>query len=131
MNSMEININCDLGEKSKHHSNIHDPDLLSIVNSANVACGYHAGDEETMHQVVDISKTNRHKKKRQFWTRYSLFSQLICSRFFQTHTHGHTCRFRTYGRVPPPRRGWGICFLGFPSYHRKSVSCVCVGGHLR
>ncbi len=58
MNSMEININCDLGEKSKHHSNIHDPDLLSIVNSANVACGYHAGDEETMHQVVDISKKN-------------------------------------------------------------------------
>ena len=39
-------------------SNIHDPDLLSIVNSANVACGYHAGDEETMHQVVDISKKN-------------------------------------------------------------------------
>ena len=54
--SMEININCDLGEKSKHHSNKHDPELLKIVNSANVACGYHAGDEETMNQVVKISK---------------------------------------------------------------------------
>ena len=42
---MEININCDLGEKSKHHS-------------ANVACGYHAGDEETMSQVIKISKKN-------------------------------------------------------------------------
>ena len=55
---MEININCDLGEKSKHHSNKHDPDLLKIVNSANVACGYHAGDEETMRQTIKISKTN-------------------------------------------------------------------------
>ena len=56
--SIEININCDLGEKSKHHSNKHDPDLLEIVNSANIACGYHAGDEETMNQVVEISKKN-------------------------------------------------------------------------
>ena len=56
--TMEININCDLGEKSKHHSNKYDPDLLEIVNSANVACGCHAGDEETMNQVVKISKNN-------------------------------------------------------------------------
>ena len=55
---MEININCDLGEKSKHHSNKYDPDLLEIVNSANVACGYHAGDVSTMHDVVQISKKN-------------------------------------------------------------------------
>ena len=55
---MEININCDLGEKSKLHSNENDPDLLEIVNSANIACGYHAGDEETMREVVKISKNN-------------------------------------------------------------------------
>ena len=55
---MEINLNCDLGEKSKHHSNKHDPELLKIVNSANVACGFHAGDEDTMDQVVQISKDN-------------------------------------------------------------------------
>ena len=56
--TMEININCDLGEKSKHHSNKHDPDLLEIVNSANVACGFHAGDDESMSQVIQISKKN-------------------------------------------------------------------------
>ena len=55
---MEININCDLGEKSKHHSNENDPDLLNIVNSANVACGYHAGDDHSMNQVIEISKKN-------------------------------------------------------------------------
>ena len=41
---MEININCDLGESSKSHSTENDPSLLKIVNSANIACGYHAGD---------------------------------------------------------------------------------------
>ena len=61
---MEININCDLGEKSKHHSNEHDPELLRIVNSANVACGFHAGDEETMKEVITISK----KKWSKYWS---------------------------------------------------------------
>ena len=56
---MEININCDLGEKSKHHSNHNDPKLLDIVNSANVACGYHAGDDQSMNEVVEISKKNQ------------------------------------------------------------------------
>jgi len=55
---MEININCDLGEKSKFHSTENDPALLGIVNSANVACGYHAGDEETMDMVIKISVNN-------------------------------------------------------------------------
>ena len=56
--TMEININCDLGEKSKHHSNHNDPKLLDIVNSANVACGYHAGDDQSMNEVIEISKKN-------------------------------------------------------------------------
>ena len=55
-NFMEININCDLGEKSEHHSTKHDPDLLKIVNSANIACGFHAGDEQTMKNTIEISK---------------------------------------------------------------------------
>ena len=55
---MEININCDLGEKSKFHSIENDPALLNIVNSANVACGFHAGDDETMKMVIRISKKN-------------------------------------------------------------------------
>ena len=58
INIMEININCDLGEKSKFHSIENDPKLLNIVNSANIACGYHAGDEETMDMVIKISKNN-------------------------------------------------------------------------
>ena len=55
---MEININCDLGESSKFHSTENDPLLLEIVNSANIACGYHAGDQPTMEKTVEISKRN-------------------------------------------------------------------------
>jgi len=55
---MEININCDLGESSKSHSTENDPLLLEIVNSANIACGYHAGDKPTMEKTIEISKKN-------------------------------------------------------------------------
>jgi len=55
---MEININCDLGESSKLHSTENDPLLLGIVNSANIACGYHAGDKPTMEKTIEISKKN-------------------------------------------------------------------------
>jgi UPF0271 protein len=56
---MEININCDLGENSKLHSTANDPLLLEIVNSANIACGYHAGDMPTMEKTIEISKKNK------------------------------------------------------------------------
>ena len=55
---MEININCDLGESSKLHSTKNDPLLLKIVNSANIACGFHAGDKPTMEKTIEISKKN-------------------------------------------------------------------------
>ena len=56
---MEININCDLGESSKLHSTENDPHLLNIVNSAYIACGYHAGDVATMEETIEISKKNK------------------------------------------------------------------------
>ena len=36
---MEANINCDMGETSKFSSAENDPDLLEIINTANIACG--------------------------------------------------------------------------------------------
>ena len=69
---MEININCDLGEKSKFHSTKNDPDLLNIVNSANIACGYHAGDEKTMDETIKISIKNENQNYL-FELKYHLF----------------------------------------------------------
>jgi UPF0271 protein len=53
---MEINLNSDLGEKSKHHSGVNDSLLLDIVNTANIACGYHAGSSKTMHKTIKDAK---------------------------------------------------------------------------
>jgi 5-oxoprolinase (ATP-hydrolysing) subunit A len=43
-----IDLNADLGEGVTD-----DPALLAVVTSANVACGYHAGDEATMRAVCE------------------------------------------------------------------------------
>jgi UPF0271 protein len=43
-----VDLNADLGEEVTD-----DAALLSVVTSANVACGYHAGNPEVMHAVCD------------------------------------------------------------------------------
>ncbi|WP_340538782.1 LamB/YcsF family protein [Nocardioides sp. GXZ039] len=45
---MRIDLNADLGEEITD-----DAGLLAVVTSANVACGYHAGNEEVMRAVCD------------------------------------------------------------------------------
>lgn len=39
----KIDLNCDLGEGAKH-----DADIIPLITSANIACGFHAGDLHTM-----------------------------------------------------------------------------------
>ena len=51
---MEINLNCDLGEKSIHYDGKNDNSLLEIINSANIACVYHAGNNVVERQVVNM-----------------------------------------------------------------------------
>jgi 5-oxoprolinase (ATP-hydrolysing) subunit A len=46
-----IDINCDLGEGFGQ-----DADLMPYISSANIACGYHAGDAATMLRLVQLSK---------------------------------------------------------------------------
>ena len=52
---METNLNCDLGETSIHHTAENDPKLMKLINTANIACGFHAGDDETMKKTVDLA----------------------------------------------------------------------------
>ena len=56
---MELNLNCDLGEKSKHYNGNNDDALLKIVNTVNIACGYHAGNKTVIAKTVRIAKANR------------------------------------------------------------------------
>ena len=46
-----IDFNCDLGEGSGH-----DVDLMPLITSANIACGAHAGDRESMIATVELAR---------------------------------------------------------------------------
>lgn len=50
-----INLNADLGESFGAWHMGDDPALLQIVNSANVACGFHAGDPAIMRDTVRLA----------------------------------------------------------------------------
>ncbi len=55
---METNLNCDIGEKSIHYDGKNDESLMKIINTANIACGYHAGNNETMQNTIQLAKEN-------------------------------------------------------------------------
>ena len=50
-----IDLNADLGEGFGRWRLTDDERLLSVVTSANVACGFHAGDASTMRRVCELA----------------------------------------------------------------------------
>ncbi|MFF3742132.1 LamB/YcsF family protein [Streptomyces sp. NPDC002566] len=50
-----IDLNADLGEGFGRWQLTDDEGLLSVVTSANVACGFHAGDAPTMRRVCELA----------------------------------------------------------------------------
>lgn len=48
----QIDLNCDLGESFGAYVKGNDDDILSYVSSANIACGFHAGDPMIMKETV-------------------------------------------------------------------------------
>ena len=53
MEHLSIDINCDLGEGCGS-----DAELMRYVSSTNIACGFHAGDRDTMKRTVDLAIEN-------------------------------------------------------------------------
>jgi len=51
MADRRIDVNCDIGETSLPWHASPEPELLDLISSANVACGGHAGDAESMRAV--------------------------------------------------------------------------------
>jgi 5-oxoprolinase (ATP-hydrolysing) subunit A len=47
-----IDLNCDMGESFGAYTMGNDLAILDYVNSANIACGFHAGDPPTIHKTV-------------------------------------------------------------------------------
>lgn len=50
-----VDLNCDTGESFGAWTLGADAELLSEVTSANIACGYHAGDPATMRRTIDLA----------------------------------------------------------------------------
>jgi 5-oxoprolinase (ATP-hydrolysing) subunit A len=44
-----IDLNCDIGEGMQN-----DEALMPFISSANIACGFHAGDEETIKRTIEL-----------------------------------------------------------------------------
>lgn len=44
-----IDVNCDMGEGMPN-----DAALMPFISSANIACGYHAGNHDTMRKTIDL-----------------------------------------------------------------------------
>ncbi len=55
---MRIDLNSDLGEGFGPWTMGDDGQILSIVTSANVACGGHAGDPDTMFRTLTLAREN-------------------------------------------------------------------------
>ena len=53
-NSNSIDLNADIGEGAGTDSG-----LLEVITSASVACGGHAGDDETMRECVRLARQNK------------------------------------------------------------------------
>jgi UPF0271 protein len=49
--SLTVDLNADLGEGVGH-----DDELLALVTSANIACGFHAGDANTMRRSIETAR---------------------------------------------------------------------------
>ncbi|NBI28091.1 LamB/YcsF family protein [Chengkuizengella marina] len=54
-----IDMNCDLGESFGIYSIGMDEEVLKFVTSANIACGFHAGDPRTMRKTVQLCVQNK------------------------------------------------------------------------
>ncbi|MED1944188.1 MULTISPECIES: LamB/YcsF family protein [Brevibacillus] len=50
-----VDLNCDLGESFGAYQLGNDQEILSYITSANVACGFHAGDPATMRKTVQMA----------------------------------------------------------------------------
>lgn len=55
---LKIDINSDLGESFGHFKIGYDKEIMPYITSANIACGFHAGDPDVMAHTVELAKKN-------------------------------------------------------------------------
>lgn len=53
-----VDLNCDLGESFGAYTIGRDADIIPLISSANVACGFHAGDPTIMAKTAKLCRDN-------------------------------------------------------------------------
>ncbi len=61
MAKVMIDLNCDLGESFGTYVKGLDEEVMKYITSANIACGFHAGDPMVMRKTVILAKKNNVK----------------------------------------------------------------------
>ena len=51
-----VDLNCDMGEGFGIYSFADDEEIMPYIDAANVACGFHASDPNTMRKTVELAK---------------------------------------------------------------------------
>ncbi len=54
----EIDLNSDMGEGFGNYTIGNDEEVMKYITTANVACGFHAGDPSVMRKTVELAKKN-------------------------------------------------------------------------
>lgn len=53
-----IDLNCDMGESFGAYKLGMDEEVIKLITSANIACGFHAGDPNVMDSTIKMAKEN-------------------------------------------------------------------------
>jgi len=53
-----VDLNCDMGESFGNYKIGQDDEVIKYITSANIACGFHAGDPNVMRYTVKLAKEN-------------------------------------------------------------------------
>ena len=53
---MKIDLNCDMGESFGQYKLGNDEAVMPFITSANIACGFHAGDPLVMQSTIQFAK---------------------------------------------------------------------------
>ena len=55
---LKVDLNSDLGEAFSIYKMGLDEEILKYISSANIACGFHAGDPMVMDKTLSLAKEN-------------------------------------------------------------------------
>lgn len=56
MKKTAVDLNCDMGESFGHYKLGLDEEVIKLISSANVGCGFHGGDPHVMRETVAMAK---------------------------------------------------------------------------